>query len=170
MKKVFFFISVLAFVACTAPESAENIVVVKERVGYAGDGGKVGIGSQASVDLIVGLDEAWQKYDTAAMSQFLSESAKFNFDDGNSVEGAESFLKIVTQQSSKDTSYTWNMFYAFAVNSETDTLGGDWVNAGFNVDGTYEGEVVEKDTYNEWYYVLDGKVTNWSSHKRKRND
>ena len=164
MKKVFVCLSLIAFAACTAPE------VMDSRVGFGGEDGSVGIGSQASVDVVVSLDAAWKNWDTEAMSEFLAADGEFSFDDGRVAEGSDVFLSIVEKQGSMDTSYSWDMFYAFSVNLENDTVGGEWVNAGFNVEGTYLDEVIEKTTFNEWYYVLDGKVTNWSSHKRKRND
>ena len=164
MKKVFVFISILCFVACTAPEAIEK------RVGFGGEAGKVGIGSQSSVDVVVGLDKAWKEYDLEAMRVFLADSAEFNMSDGTTAKGAQAFLDIIYEEAGKDTTYDWDMFYAFAVNLENDTIGGEWVNAGFNVDGTHQGEVVEKVVYNEWYYVLDGKITDFSSHKRVRND
>ena len=164
MKKIFVFISIICLVACTAPEAIEK------RVGFGGEDGKVGIGSQSSVDVVVGLDKAWKEYDLEAMRVFLADSAEFDMSDGKSVKGAQSFLDIIYEEVGKDTTYDWDMFYAFAVNLENDTIGGEWVNAGFNVDGTYQGEVVEKVVYNEWYYVLDGKITDFSSHKRIIND
>ena len=164
MKKVFVVVSILCFVACTAPEAIEK------RVGFGGEAGKVGIGSQSSGDVVVGLDKAWKEYDLEAMRVFLADSAEFNMSDGTSAKGAQAFLDIIYEEAGKDTTYDWDMFYAFAVNLENDTIGGEWVNAGFNVDGTHQGEVVEKVVYNEWYYVLDGKITDFSSHKRVRND
>jgi hypothetical protein len=85
MKKVFVFISIMSFVACTAPEAVEK------RVGFGGEAGKVGIGSQSSVDVVVGLDKAWKEYDLEAMRVFLADSAEFNMSDGKSVKSAQAF-------------------------------------------------------------------------------
>ena len=164
MKKVGVFLSIMCFVACTAPAAVEK------RVGFRGEAGKVGIGAQAGVDVVGGLDTAGKEYALEAMRVFLADSAEFNMSDGTSAKGAQAFLDIIYEEAGKDTTYNWDMFYAFAVNLENDTIGGEWVNAGFNVDGTHQGEVVEKVVYNEWYYVLDGKITDFSSHKRVRND
>ena len=56
MKKVFVYLSLIAFAACTAPE------VMDSRVGFGGEDGSVGIGSQASVDVVVSLDAAWKNW------------------------------------------------------------------------------------------------------------
>lgn len=88
MKKVFVVVSILCFVACTAPEAIEK------RVGFGGEAGKVGIGSQSSVDVVVGLDKAWKEYDLEAMRVFLADSAEFNMSDGTSAKGAQAFWTL----------------------------------------------------------------------------
>ena len=53
--------------------------VVDTRVGFGGEDGSVGIGSQASVDVVVSLDAAWKNWDTETMSEFLAIDGEFSF-------------------------------------------------------------------------------------------
>lgn len=160
MKKVFIFLSIIAFVGCTAPNAQVS------RIGTAGDGGSVGVGSQASVDIIVALDEAWKKYDFKAMRSMFADSAIFYTDNG-SIKNIQEFLDDIAKDASSDTVSTWDMTYVFSVNSDNDTAGGEWVNAGFKVEGSVNDSTIVKNNYIEWYYVIDGKVAEYSSSKRK---
>ena len=108
----------------------------------------------------------FQQYDFKAMRSMFADSAIFYTDNG-SIKNIQEFLDDIAKDASSDTVSTWDMTYVFSVNSDNDTAGGEWVNAGFKVEGSVNDSTIVKNNYIEWYYVIDGKVAEYSSSKRK---
>ena len=68
-------------------------------------------------------------------------------------------------ENSPDTQ-NWTMDGAFSIDLDP-TKGGDWVNAWFTVEAT---DAKPKRSINEWYFILNGKIHQFSQSEQVRLD
>ena len=116
------------------------------------------MGTQASVDLVVDLDKYWG-VDYDKMRTFFADTVKSTFADGKAFNTVDGFLSNVKEQMEESPGeQNWVMNYAFCIDLDP-TRGGDWVNAGFTVEANDEKP---KRNINEWYFVKNGKIHQFS--------
>ena len=117
------------------------------------------IGSQAGVDLVTELDNAWSSNDYEKMKMFFDDSATFMFAEGAKFNSVDDFIGHVKKQLG-DQEANWTYDWAVAVDLSPDK-GGEWVNVAFTTDVSDTKEDTSKIHYNEWYYISDGKIRFW---------
>ena len=117
------------------------------------------IGSQAGVDLVTDLDNAWSSNDYEKMKMFFDDSATFMFAEGAKFNSVDDFIGHVKKQLG-DQEANWTYDWAVAVDLSPDK-GGEWVNVAFTTDVSDTKEDTSKIHYNEWYYISDGKIRFW---------
>ena len=154
----------LILTACeTAPcECEEKSNGFVERTGQA-----IMLGSDASVEVVKQIDKAWKELDYEAIKSLVADDAKLHHDDGRVSTGPEEFAAAIesdyNETIAEGNEWDWVMNFAFSVKvseSENEEWNddGEWVSARFT---TASDEIFE-----EWYYIVDGKLSWWGSAKR----
>ena len=137
--------------------------------GFVMDTGQtIMLGSDASVEVVKTIDNAWRSRDYETLKSLVADDAKLFHDDGRVSTGGDEFVAAIesdyNEMVAEGKEWDWVMNFAFAVKvseSENEDLGnddGEWVSARFT---TANDEVFE-----EWYYIIDGKLSWWGSAKR----
>ena len=134
--------------------------------GFSPEGGAVHFGSEASIDIVKGIDSAWAQRDMERLATFFSDTAKFDWYDGKSYDGVDSFIGRIMEDTLDS---AWDFRWAYSIDANIEEPG-DWVHAGFDVRSSKDGEPVEHAWFQEWYYIEDGKVSYWYNTKAIRND
>jgi|TARA_B100000768_G_scaffold180424_1_gene200338 hypothetical protein len=155
--------SVLFIVGCHVPPPPNALATGS---GFSPEGGAVHFGSEASVDLVKGIDSAWAEMDMDRLANFFSDTAKFDWYDGKSYDGVDAFIGRIMEDTLDN---EWDFQWAYSLDANVDEPG-NWVHAGFDVHASQDGEPVEHAWYQEWYYIEDGKVSYWYNTKAIRND
>lgn len=120
------------------------------------------MGDESSVDLVKAIDAEWAKLDLEAMRQFYSDTCMYEWNDGDQFQGFDAFAAKL----GKDTlAFSWTMTWAYCVDDDV-TEPGDWVHAGFDEIGTFNGDTIEKAFIEEWYFIREGQVHYYSNSKR----
>ncbi len=124
------------------------------------------LGSDASVEVVKQIDNAWKSRDYETLKSLVADDAKLYHDDGRT--GGEEFVAAIesdyTEMVAEGKEWDWVMNFAFAVKvSESDDPeefndDGEWVSARFTT--------ASDEIYEEWYYIVDGKLSWWGSAKR----
>ena len=122
------------------------------------------IGHQSSVDLVKKIDKAWSGKNWNKLETFFYDTAKYAFAGGDEYNSFDGFVSHIKKEMG-DNEPNWKMDYAFAVDIAPGT-GGEWVNAGFTVDVSDVKPDTSEEFYNEWYYVINGKIHRWSQSKQ----
>ena len=170
MKNVIFVLSIVLFISCGTEEAKEAVAEAEapaeERsIGfittYPDD--KLYLGTEAAIQLVKDLDQAWSNRDYDAMRPFLADTAKFSFADGRSATSADEFLKIIEADDDGSESWTFDIAYSIDLNPE---IGGEHVQAGFTGTSIKESDTT-KTYYHESYYIVEGKVISWNQYTQK---
>ena len=169
MKYLIILLVCIGFMSCSQennqteePEVEISTVIEERGAGFSNLEGNPSwkIGTDEFVNIVVELDKAWQARDWETMKSFMSDTAKFAFDDGQTASSPDEFIEIIKSDDPEGIQ-TWSFDYAFSVDVNPDT-GGEHVHAKFT--GTTEGS--ENKDYHEWYYIIDGKIINWWQYSR----
>ena len=134
--------------------------------GFSPEGGPVHFGSEASVEIVKGIDSAWAEMDMERLATFFSDTAKFDWYDGKSYAGVDAFIERIMEDTLDN---EWDFRWAYSLDANIEEPG-DWVHAGFDVRATKNEVAVEHAWYQEWYYIEDGKVSYWYNMKAIRQD
>ena len=126
------------------------------------------LGSDSSVDVVKQIDNAWKSRDYETLKSLVADDAKLYHDDGRVSTGGDEFVAAIesdyTEMVAEGKEWDWVMNFAFAVKvSESDDPeefndDGEWVSARFTT--------ASDEIYEEWYYIVDGKLSWWGSAKR----
>ena len=144
-------ISLMIIIGCESPQKSNGFATGSENSWT--------IGSQAGVDLVTELDKAWSNKDYEKMKMFFEDSATFMFAEGDKFNSVDDFIEHVKKQL-VDQEANWTYDWAVSVDLSPDKSG-EWVNAAFTSDVSDTKEDTSKIHYNEWYYVVDGKISFW---------
>ena len=124
------------------------------------------MGSQSSVDLVVDLDKYWG-VDYDKMKTFFADTLKSRFSDGKNYDTVDGFLgNVKKQMENSPGTQNWTMDGAFSIDLDP-ASGGDWVNAWFTVEAT---DAKPKRSINEWYFIKNGKIHQFSQSEQVRLD
>ena len=170
MKNLIILLSMILFLSCANDGAKEAVVeeetVAKERsIGFITTfpDDKLFLGTEAAIQIVKDLDQAWSSRDYEAMRPYLADTAEFYFADGRSAESADDFLKIIEDDYDENDSWTFDIAYSVDLNPE---IGGEHVQAGFTGINVVESDTT-KTYYQESYYVVDGKVITWNQYTQK---
>jgi len=144
-------ITLMIIIGCESPQKSNGFATGSENSWT--------IGSQAGVDLVTELDKAWSNKDYEKMKMFFEDSATFMFAEGDKFNSVDDFIEHVKKQL-VDQEANWTYDWAVSVDLSPDKSG-EWVNAAFTSDVSDTKEDTSKIHYNEWYYVVDGKISFW---------
>ncbi len=124
------------------------------------------MGSQSSVDVVIEMDKLWKESDFDGMREYISDSARFVWEDGRTHNRDE----FINSLKSDSLMYSWTFDWAFSVKDDNSEETNEWVNAGFNVVATNKsGDTLGGGHYNEWYLInKDGKISFWFNTKANR--
>jgi hypothetical protein len=117
------------------------------------------LGTEGPIQIVKDLDQLWLKKDFDSMRPFFVDTANFYFPDGTVLKSPDEFIAAIKKMNEGAT-YTWTFDYAFSVDLDP-KVGGEHVQAGFTVTEV-KGGVTSKQHLNESYYIIQGKVVNWS--------
>ena len=167
MKKIFTFLFTLSFFACISNQE-EN-----KKNGFSPDGGKFGIGSQSSVNIVSKFNDAYLMGDKETMKSFLSDTIIVNLTNGKMIKGSDALVNSLGQDFSiQDSSFQFidspfKSKFIFSVALENDTKG-EWVIAQYKIDSVYADDDDEVEIMHiiDSYYVIDNKITRWNSSDR----
>ena len=144
----------------SVPEKSNGFVM--------GTGQTIMLGSDASVEVVKNIDNAWRSRDYETLKSLVADDAKLFHDDGRVSTGGEEFIAAIesdyTEMVAEGKEWDWVMNFAFAVKvSKSDDPeefndDGEWVSARFTT--------ASDEIYEEWYYIVDGKLSWWGSAKR----
>ena len=149
----------ILFVGCENAQKSNGFVTTIEDSSWK-------LGSQSSVDLVVDLDKYWG-VDYDKMKTFFADTVKSRFADGKSYDTVDGFLgNVKKQMEDSPSTQNWTMDGAFSIDLDP-TKGGDWVNAWFTVEAT---DAKPKRSINEWYFILNGKIHQFSQSEQVRLD
>ena len=159
-------LSLIFFISC---QTAVQSDCVEKSNGFVQRTGQtISIGSDESVDVVKKIDNAWINRDYETLKSLISSDATLYHDDGRVSNGPEEFTKAIEDDYIKNTEegkeWSWVMDFAFSIKvSKSDDPNewnddGEWVNARFTS--------VSDEIYEEWYYIVDGKLQWWGSAKR----
>ena len=144
---------------CECEEKSNGFV---ERTGQA-----IMLGSDASVEVVKNIDNAWRARDYETLKSLVADDAKLFHDDGRVSTGGDEFVAAIesdyNETIAEGNEWDWVMNFAFAVKvseSENEEWNddGEWVSARFTT--------ASDEIYEEWYYIVDGKLSWWGSAKR----
>ena len=166
MKQIIYTLLALIFISCQnnvpcdCDEPSNGFV---QRTGQT-----ISIGGDESVDVVKKIDNAWVNRDYETLKSLVSSDATLYHDDGRVSNGPEEFVKAIEddyiQNTAEGKEWSWVMDFAFSIkvsksedpNEWNDD--GEWVSARFTTDSD--------EIYEEWYYIVDGKLQWWGSAKR----
>ena len=149
----------ILFVGCENAQKSNGFVTTIEDSSWK-------MGSQSSVDLVVDLDKYWG-VDYDKMKSFFADTVKSRFSDGKNYDTIDGFLgNVKKQMENSPGTQNWTMDGAFSIDLDP-TKGGDWVNAWFTVEAT---DAKPKRSINEWYFILNGKIHQFSQSEQVRLD
>jgi len=151
MKNLLLCIALVFTTACENPQKSNGFA--------SGSKDSWKIGTQAGVNLVTELDKAWSSRDFEKMKMFFDDSATFMFAEGDRFNSVDGFIGHVKKQFG-DQETNWTYDWAVAVDLSPGE-GGEWVNAAFTSDVSEIKEDTSKIHYNEWYYIVDGKIRFW---------
>ena len=144
---------------CECEEKSNGFV---ERTGQA-----IMLGSDASVEVVKNIDNAWRARDYETLKSLVADDAKLHHDDGRVSTGGEEFIAAIesdyNETIAEGNEWDWVMNFAFAVKvseSENEEWNddGEWVSARFTT--------ASDEVYEELYYIVDGKLSLLGSAKR----
>tara|TARA_B110000438_G_scaffold163133_1_gene156161 strand:- start:1098 stop:1592 length:495 start_codon:yes stop_codon:yes gene_type:complete len=159
MWKLIISISLIFFTGCESTQKSNGFARDESAKGMSWH-----IGSQSSVELVTKLDKVWSNKDFENMRIFFDDTATFEFAEGHKFKSFDGFVGHIKKQLG-DQDASWTYDYAVAVDLAPGE-GGDWVNAGFTSDVSESKEDTSKIFYNEWYYIVDGKIRYWSQSRQ----
>ena len=120
------------------------------------------MGTQASVDLVVELDQYWG-VDYDKMRTFFVDTVKSRFEAGESFETLDGFIGQVKKgMNDNPGDQNWSMEGAFSIDGNGDEAG-EWVNAWFLVDAS---ATQPKREIVEYYFVKNGKIHEFQQSRR----
>ena len=122
------------------------------------------MGNQSAVDVVTELDKAWSSRDFNKMRIFFEDTATFEFAEGHKFKSVDGFIEHVKKQFG-DQEANWTYDYAVAIDLKPGE-GGEWVNAGFTADHSDTKKDTSKIYYNEWNFIVDGKIRYWSQSRQ----
>ena len=166
---IYLFIASLMLYSCVSGNSVTVESVPEKSNGFVmGTGQTIMLGSDASVEVVKQIDNAWKSRDYETLKSLVADDAKLYHDDGRVSTGGDEFVAAIesdyTELVAEGKEWDWVMNFAFAVKvSESDDPeefndDGEWVSARFTT--------ASDEIYEEWYYIIDGKLSWWGSAKR----
>lgn len=166
MKKItyllsFILLSVVAISCSMEKQTSVGFVSAEEFEGFGWH-----IGTDAFVDVILDLDEAWRTNDYENMSSFFSDTTTIVTYDGIVFDSFGDFAQHLEEDPNQ---ISWELMSIYSVDLNPET-GGEHVHAYFSIESTNpNGEV---DTYflHEHYYIIDGKIVWYFQYKREQLD
>jgi len=166
MKKLLLLSLIGLFISC----ASQNQECETPSNGFIeGTGQSVTLGSEASIDVFKAIDKAWTERDYETLKTLISNDGNFTHDDNTISTNAEEFIAHIEAgyQTSLESGEEWGWVTNFAFSVKpTKSEDGDYANEnGEWVCARFTGS--NGDVYEEWYQIVDGQLTMWSSAKRE---
>jgi hypothetical protein len=124
---------------------------------------KFHLGTERAIQVVKEFDKKWAARDYEAVKGFFADTALCYFPDGTVTHSPEEFVAYISRDDDV-ADVSWTFDYAFSVDLDP-TSGGEHVQAGFTGTSVKDG-VETKKVYHESYYIVDGKIVNWTQFDR----
>ena len=166
---IYLFIGSLLLSSCVSgnPDTVDS-VPEKSNGFVMGTGQTIMLGGNESVEIVKKIDAAWLARDYDTMKSYIADDAKLYHDDGRVSTGPEEFVAAIeddyNETIAEGNEWSWVMNFGFSVkvseseNEEQWNDDGEWVSARFTT--------AADEVYEEWYYIVDGKLSWYGSAKR----
>lgn len=166
-------LSVLLLMFSCAPEEdkdenqADASPLAERSIGFltAFEDSKWYLGTEEAINVVKELDKVWAARNFEAMKPYLSDTAKFWFDDGRIANSPDEFIAML-QEDDEESVGIWTFDYVFSVDINPET-GGEHVQAGFTGTAPNEEGVEVQTKYHESYYIIQGKIVWWNQYTQK---
>ena len=106
-------IAALLLIAIGCSDSS-NARFSKTSSGFSPEGGAVHFGSDASVEIVKGIDSAWAEMDMERLATFFSDTAKFDWYDGKSYAGVDAFIERIMEDTLDN---EWDFRWAYSLDA-----------------------------------------------------
>lgn len=167
MKNFIYILSGL-FLLSSCMSNEDNNSKEKSNGFVMGTGQTIMLGGNESVEIVKKIDAAWLARDYDTMKSYIADDAKLYHDDGRVSNGPEEFIAAIeddyNETIAEGNEWSWVMNFGFSVkvseseNEEQWNDDGEWVSARFTT--------AADEVYEEWYYIVDGKLSWYGSAKR----
>ena len=123
---IYLFIGSLMLYSCVSGNSVTVESAPEKSNGFVmGTGQTIMLGSDASVEVVKQIDNAWKSRDYETLKSLVADDAKLYHDDGRVSTGGDEFVAAIesdyTEMVAEGKEWDWVMNFAFAVKvSESD--------------------------------------------------
>ena len=168
MKKIkFLLIAIFMFAGCDQNSTNVQKMEIPTNGFFASSDHQVMMGSSVTVEIFKKIDKAWADRDYETLKSYIHEKPWMHFANGDIANSPQEFVDLIEKEyqdfQASNSNWGWKTNYAYSVkqtkseNPEYKNQEGEWVNARFTS---------EDATYEEWYYIVDGKIQTWQQAKR----